>query len=97
MIDQSNRAGKLKLNDGENLNGQNSLQVPTSKYVPITNVTNRRNLSKQTRGIPPNQKNLYRRTNSAKIPVKSDPESASAAADVSRRSPLSYMTKGKSV
>ncbi|CAF4528666.1 unnamed protein product [Rotaria sp. Silwood1] len=85
MIDQSNRAGKLKLNDGKDVDGQNFI------YVSMNTVTNRRNHLKQTRELPQNSKNLSRRTNSAKIPVKT----ASASAVIPQRSSLSYITKGK--
>jgi hypothetical protein len=88
MIDQSNRAGKLNIDGSEDLDGQNLLCAPTPICVPA--IARRHNHSKRTRVLPQNQKKLHYRTKSTKM-------SAPAPADVSRRSPLSYMTKGKSI
>ncbi|CAF3719355.1 unnamed protein product [Rotaria sordida] len=82
MIDQSNRAGKLRLNNGKDLDEQNFMYVHRHKH------------SKQTRELLQNSKNLYhRRTNSIKSPGKTS--SASASPVISQRLPLSYITKGK--
>jgi hypothetical protein len=89
MIDQSNRAGKLTVNVGEDLNGQNLSYVPTSICIPPIIVTKRRNHPKRIRESLKNQRRLHHRTNSTKTSV--------SAAVASRRSPLSYMTKGKSI
>jgi hypothetical protein len=89
MIDQSNRAGKLNINGGETPDGQNLLCVPAASVSSPT-TAKRLNYTKYSRVLPQNQKRLHRRTNSSKMPV-------TAAAVASRRSPLSYMTKGKSV
>ena len=94
MIDQSNRAGKLNVNGGKNFDGQNLLCIPPPVCTSLTaTTTTRYNHLKQSRGLPQNQKKLHRRTNSTKTPVTA----AAASAVVSRRSPLSYMTKGKSI
>ncbi|CAF3919820.1 unnamed protein product [Rotaria magnacalcarata] len=95
MIDQSNRAGKLKINVGEDVDGKNIAFIP-----PIITATNQYNQSKQTRESQNSSKKLYRRTKCIKTPITSTTASASAsssAAVVSQRPPLSYMSKGKSV
>jgi hypothetical protein len=92
MIDQSNRAGKLNIDGSEDLDGQNLLCVSTSICVPT--IARRHNHSKRTRGLPQNQKKLHYRTKSTKMSAAAPPP---LPADVSRRSPLSYMTKGKSI
>jgi hypothetical protein len=89
MIDQSNRAGKLNINGSEDLDGPNLLCIPS----PSTIVAKRYNHSKRIRGLSQNEKRLHRRTNSTKTPIAS----ASAATVISRQSPLSYTTKGKSI
>jgi hypothetical protein len=93
MIDQSNRAGKSNINDGEDLDGQNRLCLPAPICLPST-ITKRQNHSRRTRGSAQIKRKSHRQTNSTKIPVTA---AAAAVAVVSRRSPLSYMTKGKSV
>ncbi|CAF3654868.1 unnamed protein product [Adineta steineri] len=88
MIDQSNRAGKLTVNVSEDLPGQNLSHVPTSICIsPGTTMIKQRNQQQRhpnrRRGVPHNQKKLCRRPNSSKTSV------------ISKRSSLSYMTKGK--
>ncbi|CAF4689983.1 unnamed protein product, partial [Rotaria socialis] len=90
MIDQSNRAGKLKINAGEDVDGKNIAFIP-----PITTATNQYNQSQQTRESQNSSKKLYRRTKCIKTPIKST--TASASAVVSQRPSLSYISKGKSV
>jgi hypothetical protein len=87
MIDQSNRAGKLNINGSEDLDGPNLLCLPS----PCTPVAKRYNHSKQIRRLSQNEKRVHRRTTSTKLPI------TSAATVISRQSPLSYTTKGKSI
>jgi hypothetical protein len=81
MIDQSNRAGKLNRNGSEDLDGKKNLCLHT--------ITKRRNPAKRVRGTPQNQRKLHHQTSSTKIP--------SPASVISRRPPLSSITKGKSI
>ena len=91
MIDQSNRAGKSNITNGEDLDGQNRSYVPTSISAPIT-ITKRHNYSKRNRESAQIKKKSRRQTNSTRTPVTSPPSSV-----VFRRPSLSYMTKGKSI
>ncbi len=59
MIDQSNRAGKLYMNDNEPL------------LVSSPTVTKRNKHSNKSRGLSLNNEKLYRRINSGQIPIVS--------------------------
>ena len=81
MIDQSNRAGKLNINENEMIDERLS---SCSTNVVIK----RNNHLKHIRGLSQNEKKFHRRKNLL--------NPSSTARESSRRTSLSYSTKGKS-
>lgn len=76
MIDQSNRAGKLNINENEMIDRSTNVVIKRNNHL------------KHDRGLSQNEKKFHRRTNLL-IP-------SATARGSSRRTSLSYSTKGKS-